>query len=509
MIGLWLMATAAASDGDLVLAWKKDLATFRVAAPEGEHLAPEAPTWLQAQTSAGLFTIEWADLEVGAALPVGAGGPVEGDVRYSLCTDGGTACRFVEASFTGSVSGRRGEVVLARVEPPPEPEPVELVSHDAEAAFARAAAEARPLLIDFGAAWCPPCQVMAAEVFEDPDNAADLDRFVVLMIDADHPASWVHKDRYGVGSYPTVVAASPTGEELGRHVGYSTEQEFLGWLGGLDSEPLEARLAAVEGLDPSGRGVLALALLDADREEDARAAVDGADGLDAQIARFRLEPTAEAVPALVDAAGSRWNDWIWDAYDLELSEETVAALRRMITVEVVGADTGDAAALAWLGGHYATAADAPGYYALAAHLVSSELDGDPQHDRGYRLDLASLLEKSGQVDEAVEVLRQGQRAFPHEFTWPHNMAGVLHRAGRHAEALPLAEAATALGYGDQTLRGARRLAQVLAALDRTDEALELLARVLAEAERPEEGTDVRTHRYLAALEALQAELSGS
>ena len=40
-----------------------------------------------------------------------------------------------------------------------------------EAAFARAQAEDKPVLLDIGAVWCHWCHVMDGESYEDPDVA--------------------------------------------------------------------------------------------------------------------------------------------------------------------------------------------------------------------------------------------------------------------------------------------------------------------------------------------------
>lgn len=53
-------------------------------------------------------------------------------------------------------------------------------------AFARAAAEDRPVLLDIGAVWCHWCHVMDGESYEDPALAAFLnDHFVCIKVDRD------------------------------------------------------------------------------------------------------------------------------------------------------------------------------------------------------------------------------------------------------------------------------------------------------------------------------------
>jgi uncharacterized protein len=55
-----------------------------------------------------------------------------------------------------------------------------------EAAFARAQAEDKPILLDIGAVWCHWCHVMDRESYEDPEMAAIInEHFVAMKVDRD------------------------------------------------------------------------------------------------------------------------------------------------------------------------------------------------------------------------------------------------------------------------------------------------------------------------------------
>src|SRR4029077_19665581 len=55
-----------------------------------------------------------------------------------------------------------------------------------EAAFARAQALDRPILLDIGAVWCHWCHVMDGESYEDPEVARIVnDEFVAIKVDRD------------------------------------------------------------------------------------------------------------------------------------------------------------------------------------------------------------------------------------------------------------------------------------------------------------------------------------
>ena len=54
------------------------------------------------------------------------------------------------------------------------------------AAFARAQAENKPILLDIGAVWCHWCHVMDRESYEDPEMAAIInEHYVAVKVDRD------------------------------------------------------------------------------------------------------------------------------------------------------------------------------------------------------------------------------------------------------------------------------------------------------------------------------------
>jgi thioredoxin 1 len=70
-----------------------------------------------------------------------------------------------------------------------------------------------PVLVDFTAAWCPPCRMIAPHL-EALD--ADRDDFSVVQVDVDTEQAIAA--RYGILSMPTLVMFSG-GQELGRVIG--------------------------------------------------------------------------------------------------------------------------------------------------------------------------------------------------------------------------------------------------------------------------------------------------
>ena len=84
----------------------------------------------------------------------------------------------------------------------------------ADTTFQRDVLEAEaPVLVDFTAAWCPPCRMIAPHL-----EALDADRADLSVVQVDVDAEQGVAARYGILSMPTLVLFSG-GRELGRIVG--------------------------------------------------------------------------------------------------------------------------------------------------------------------------------------------------------------------------------------------------------------------------------------------------
>src|SRR5438874_3043827 len=88
-----------------------------------------------------------------------------------------------------------------------------------DAAFARARAERKPILLDIGAVWCHWCHVMDGESYDDPATAEILNRdFVCIKVDRDErPDVDARYQRAvqaltGQGGWPLTAFLTPDGE---------------------------------------------------------------------------------------------------------------------------------------------------------------------------------------------------------------------------------------------------------------------------------------------------------
>ena len=87
---------------------------------------------------------------------------------------------------------------------------------DVDSAFAAARATRRPVLLYWGADWCPPCSRLKATVFRRPDFVERTRMFVAVNLDADDPGAMRLGEEFDVASLPTVVVLSPDREEITR-----------------------------------------------------------------------------------------------------------------------------------------------------------------------------------------------------------------------------------------------------------------------------------------------------
>lgn len=120
---------------------------------------------------------------------------------------------------------------------------------DISRAFAVAKTESKPVLLYWGASWCPPCNKLKATLFNRQDFITQSTSFVAVNIDGDLPSAQKLGTRFKVSGYPTMILFNNNGVELTRLPGEVEPEQIMAALnfamaGGRSAETLLADMRA-------------------------------------------------------------------------------------------------------------------------------------------------------------------------------------------------------------------------------------------------------------------------
>lgn len=99
-----------------------------------------------------------------------------------------------------------------------------------ESGLRQAKQTGKPVLVDFSASWCPPCQEMKRAAWPDPKvEALVRSNFVPVFMDADSPQTQGPAQRYGVETIPAVFILDADGNVL-RHAQFMSRDDLVAFL---------------------------------------------------------------------------------------------------------------------------------------------------------------------------------------------------------------------------------------------------------------------------------------
>lgn len=76
-----------------------------------------------------------------------------------------------------------------------------------EAAMAQSLVSGKPVMVDFGAAWCGTCKMIEEQTHPDAAVSAESKNFVMVKVDADKRTDLAN--RYGISCYPQQRGCAP------------------------------------------------------------------------------------------------------------------------------------------------------------------------------------------------------------------------------------------------------------------------------------------------------------
>jgi thiol:disulfide interchange protein len=101
---------------------------------------------------------------------------------------------------------------------------------DFTAALAEAKQSGKPVLLDFSASWCPPCQVMKQDVWPQPEvHQTVTANYIPVLIDIDAAGNQAVAARYEISAIPAILIVNADGKVLHRG-SYMSKSRLLDFL---------------------------------------------------------------------------------------------------------------------------------------------------------------------------------------------------------------------------------------------------------------------------------------
>ncbi|WP_438021896.1 thioredoxin family protein [Sorangium sp. So ce233] len=401
-----------------------------------------------------------------------------------------------------------------RPEPAAARPPLEFIRDDVPRALEKARAEGKALFVDAWAPWCHTCLSMKHVVLTDPSLRPFADWVVFADIDTDRPENAPFLERHEVTVWPTFFVLEPAnGEVVGLWRGAASVQELRELLrealAAMDAQAAAAlpaddpgrllveakrahsagdhaaaaaayqRALAKAGKDWPRRSEALLGLVAALRKKDAAACAEVGRAHVAEVRGAALP--ADFASVLLSCAAA-----LPDRNAQRAAREAAVARLRAIVASPPADSSADDRADAW--GILADGLQALGDAGGARAANESKLavleqaareakapEGAAAHDYGRAMAYLAL----GRGEEAVAMLKEREAQMPDSYEPPARLAQVLHAMGREDEALSAVERAIGRAYGPRRLRFLKLRAEIQEKLGRRAEQVATLREEVA------------------------------
>ena len=110
--------------------------------------------------------------------------------------------------------------------PLPPNESLALWRTDVETALAQAKTDNSPVIIYWGALWCPPCNYFKSQILEHSSFETDTKDWTKIYIDGDSDGAQGWGEQFSVVNYPTVLLINKHGKEVQRFYEVLNYEEF-------------------------------------------------------------------------------------------------------------------------------------------------------------------------------------------------------------------------------------------------------------------------------------------